>query len=204
MITSKLHYVDIALAPGEDDLLGVLIKRVHHLNFNSAPADRLGLDFPGWTGAETIADVQNVRIFGSETAFAAAEQNLALRRIFLMCGASQPRQVPAQVESFSRVSRANRADRQSKSHWSRLARRAAARGESFDPSAARKNHLKRQEVANVAALSAPLRSTSTGQQFGLKVSKVAVPPSDALDTQGNLSVEFSSYGLCLQGALPQF
>lgn len=178
---TALHYVDYS-AQGEDsaEMIAEIVRLVHA--YNREHGNVLGLDFPGWVAGESFAGAQQVRVFGEKEQLAVfIRQPRAVR---LMSMGDVARSMVARVPvgaGAAAVVRDSAADKNKPSHARRRERRGVGvfSGERAKPQ-----------------FGVAFTSKSTGQEFLLKMKKRVAEAAEA--------VQFNSYGLCLQGGVPQF
>lgn len=182
---SALHYVDLDFTDSIEppSHLVPLVWRWLH-GFNKAQGsmlERLGVDVPGWKCGECIQGTPaRLRLFGPRAALEAFMLNSALPRIRAMGVDIGPVALAPATQCHAALRRDNAAD---KDKPSRI-RRSLRLGNAAPPP--------RQHMADLVIACA---SQSTGQCFELKLRKM--PASAA-------SVAFNSFGLTLDGGLPQF
>jgi hypothetical protein len=180
-----LYAVDLrAEGPEGAERLHALLSLVHGVNRGvSEPV--LGIDFPQWQAGESAEDaLRSVRLFGERLTLEMFLAQPGARRV---CTALRRSSIHAclETERWARVCRDNAADKMKPSYQRRMARR----------------HAESAHVvpARAAALTLPKTSIETKQAFGLRLRKVeAERPAE-----GTKPV-FTSYGLCKEGALPQY
>jgi CRISPR-associated endoribonuclease Cas6/Csy4 subtype I-F len=176
-----LHYVDYSSTAAEP--LVILAEVVRHVHaYNRVHDCSLGIDFPEWEPGAKVVRVGIMRVFGAKDAllqFAAQPRSLRL----LALGEVARGTIVASPASdkFASILRDSNADKVKPAHARRRERRGVG---PFDASHARSD------------LAIPLTSSTNGQSFLLKLKKQR--------TEADSRIVFNSYGLCIQGALPQF
>lgn len=179
-----LHFTEIAFQEDPQEFLPITLSFVHR--FNAEHGNALGVDYPQWGPSGFIKGLSRIRVLGTfdqVTAFLASPK---VARLAGLCGAFTAVQaVPAGAE-LAALSRDNRNDHFKPSYGRRLEKRALARQGAVPAVSAK------VPFANAV----PVASKSTRQDFLLKLKKTAF--------QGPREVEFTSYGLCKRGGVPQF
>lgn len=182
---SALHYVDLDFTDSIEPpshLVSLAWRWLHGFNkVQGSMLERVGVDVPGWGCGEPMPGTPaRLRLFGSQAALEAFMSNSALPRIRAM-GVDISLVAPAPAtQGYAAVRRDNAAD---KDKPSRI-RRSLRLGDAAPPP--------RQHKADLVIACA---SQSTGQWFELKLRKIPASPA---------RVAFNSFGLTLEGGLPQF
>jgi hypothetical protein len=146
----------------------------------------LGVDYPELRVGATNGDVSRFRVFGAKADVTHFSKLPRTSRLISLCGGSTPIQEVPQDAPLAALTRDNRSDRFKPSYGRRQERRALARQADAPVMGARPAY----------GVGVSVDSTSTGQNFLLKLKKVAF--------EGVRAVEFTAYGLCKQGGIPQF
>lgn len=179
----SLHYVDFSCqGESSEEVIAEVARHVHA--FNREHDNVLGLDFPAWTPGQQFQNAQQIRVLGeAEHLSTFLRQPRAVRLLAL---GEVARTALSKVPDFAElptvaVVRDSSAEKTKPSH----ARRRAARGlPEFDG-----KHAKHQFALSFT-------SKSTGQAFLLKLKKRVVERLQ--------EVQFTSYGICARGGIPQF
>ncbi|WP_084151237.1 type I-F CRISPR-associated endoribonuclease Cas6/Csy4 [Azohydromonas australica] len=180
-----LHYVELDFTDSIEPpshLVPLAWRWLH--GFNKAQGsmlERVGIDVPGWRCGERMPGTPaRLRLFGSHTALDAFVSNSALPRLRAMAVDMGPVTLAPATPSHAAVRRDNAAD---KNKPSRI-RRSLRLGNAAPPP--------RQHEADLVIA---CDSHSTGQCFELKLRKIPA---------GATALAFNSFGLTLEGGLPQF
>jgi hypothetical protein len=182
---SALHYVDLDFTDSIEPpshLVPLAWRWVHGFNHaQGLMTERIGIDVPGWGCGERMQGTPTrLRLFSTQLALEAFMSNSPLPRIRAM-GIDVGAVVPAPAtQGYAAVRRDNAAD---KNKPSRI-RRSLRLGSTAPP-----------PRPHTADLVIACSSQSTGQLFELKLRKI---PASAV------GVTFNSFGLTLEGGLPQF
>jgi len=175
-----LNFVEYT-AQGEDgaELITEVARHVHA--FNREHDNALGIDFPAWEVGTSLNVAERIRVFGNKDAlskFIAQPRGLRLLGLGTIARTALA-EAPAGAPTAA-VVRDNAANKTKPSH----ARRREARG----CSAFAGVHAKPGFALTFA-------SQTTKQDFQLKMRKKSVDAAP---------LRFNSYGLCVEGGLPQF
>lgn len=175
-----LNFVEYT-AQGEDgaELITEVARHVHA--FNREHNNALGIDFPGWAEGTSFKLAQSIRVFGNKDAlskFIAQPRGLRLLGLGTIARTAMA-EAPTDVPTAA-VVRDNAASKTKPSH----ARRREARGGATYAG-----------VQAAPGFTMSFASQTTKQDFLLKMRK---KPTDAVPPR------FNSYGLCVEGGLPQF
>ncbi|WP_157270426.1 type I-F CRISPR-associated endoribonuclease Cas6/Csy4 [Azohydromonas aeria] len=182
---SALHYVDLDFADSIEPpahLVPLAWRWMHGFNHaQGLMTERIGIDVPGWGCGQCIEGTPaQLRLFGSRPALEAFMSSSPMPRVRAMGVEVGLVALAPATDSHAAVRRDNAAD---KNKPSRI-RRSLRLGNAVP--------LPRQHTA---ALVIACTSQSTGQMFELKLRKMPVRAA---------GVTFNSFGLTLDGGLPQF
>jgi hypothetical protein len=188
MDAGNLHAIDF-VAFGEEgaERLLAIVRVVHGVN-RGASEPLLGIDFPLWQGeAEASQDpdaaLRVLRVLGEKAALEMFNTHPSVRRAVASGVGRTVVYACPETAHWVRLGRDSRAEKHKPSHSRRQARRHAGKAV-------------RGHAGGRVVLALPMAS-STGNRFRLKLRKTPVQPAPR-------TVTFNSYGLCKEGAVPQY
>lgn len=175
-----MYFVEYT-AQGDEGREAIVEVARHVHAFNREHGNLVGIDFPDWQVGATLTEANRIRVFGQR-------ENLAKfiaqpRGLRLLGMGSIARSALAEAPAGGPVAAVARDNAANKTKPSHAIRRQARGAEPYRGKPA------------VPGFALSVTSKSTGQPFLLKMRKA---PADAG------VVQFSSYGLCIAGGLPQF